>query len=176
MHYSTFVVLFKIPGATQADLTIRAQRPQCYICRVNDHSHCTFTEWAQVKVLDTDLVLGRRHCYQLCISHLLPQSISCGIECSYLSFQTLSGVPLQWQGEPHIAVNPKPQTLRPGDKLILRCAAFGIPKPENYQWYRNGVLLQDKRSDTLQVGIMLQSLRVTLTIRVTTTEQNPEYK
>lgn len=108
----------EIPGATQADLTIRAQRPQCYICRVNDHSHCTFTEWAQVKVLDTDLVLG---------------------------------VPLQWQGEPHIAVNPKPQTLRPGDKLILRCAAFGIPKPENYQWYRNGVLLQDKRSDTLQI-------------------------
>lgn len=61
-----------------------------------------------------------------------------------------SGLPLHWQGELHIAVNPKSQTVRPGAKLILRCAAIGIPTP-HYQWYRNGQPLHDKTSDTLQI-------------------------
>lgn len=61
-----------------------------------------------------------------------------------------SGLPADWRGEPHIAVNPKPQTVQPGGKLTLRCAAFGIPAPR-YQWYRNGQPLPDKMSDTLQV-------------------------
>lgn len=61
-----------------------------------------------------------------------------------------SGLPLHWQGELHIAVNPISQTVRPGAKLILRCAAFGIPAP-HYQWYRNGHALHDKTSDTLQI-------------------------
>nr|XP_046250897.1 mucosa-associated lymphoid tissue lymphoma translocation protein 1 [Scatophagus argus] len=61
-----------------------------------------------------------------------------------------SGLPIQWQGEPHIAVNPKPQTVRQGAKLSLRCAAFGIPTP-HYQWYRNGQPLLDKTGDTLQI-------------------------
>lgn len=64
-----------------------------------------------------------------------------------------SGLPVQWQGEPHIAVNPKPQTVQQGAKLLLCCVAFGNPAPY-YQWYRNGQLLQDKTSDTLQVGRM----------------------
>ncbi|XP_030280411.1 mucosa-associated lymphoid tissue lymphoma translocation protein 1 [Sparus aurata] len=61
-----------------------------------------------------------------------------------------SGLPVQWQGEPHIAVNPKPQTVRQGTKLTLRCTAFGIPTP-HYQWYRNGQPLPDKTGDTLQI-------------------------
>ncbi|XP_023143566.2 mucosa-associated lymphoid tissue lymphoma translocation protein 1 [Amphiprion ocellaris] len=61
-----------------------------------------------------------------------------------------SGLPAHWQGEPHIAINPKPQTIRHGAKLTLRCAAFGIPAP-HYQWYRNGQPLQDKTSDVLQI-------------------------
>ncbi|KAM7414558.1 hypothetical protein PAMA_019394 [Pampus argenteus] len=61
-----------------------------------------------------------------------------------------SGLPVQWQGEPHIAVNPKPQTVQQGAKLTLRCIAFGNPAP-HYQWYRNGQPLQDKTSDTLQI-------------------------
>ncbi|XP_071388283.1 mucosa-associated lymphoid tissue lymphoma translocation protein 1 [Centroberyx affinis] len=61
-----------------------------------------------------------------------------------------SGVPGQWRGEPHIAVNPRSQTVRQGEKLTLRCAAFGIPPP-HYQWFRNGQLLLDKTRDTLQI-------------------------
>ncbi|XP_070827870.1 mucosa-associated lymphoid tissue lymphoma translocation protein 1 [Chaetodon trifascialis] len=61
-----------------------------------------------------------------------------------------SGLPEHWQGEPHIAVNPKPQTVQQGAKLALRCAAFGIPTP-HYQWYRNGQQLSDKTGDTLQI-------------------------
>lgn len=66
------------------------------------------------------------------------------------SFLISSGLPVDWQGEPHIAVNPKPQTVRQGTKLTLRCAAFGIPIP-HYQWYRNGQPLLKKTVDTLQV-------------------------
>ncbi|XP_068579720.1 mucosa-associated lymphoid tissue lymphoma translocation protein 1 [Cebidichthys violaceus] len=61
-----------------------------------------------------------------------------------------SGLSENWLGEPHIAVNPKPQTVRQGTKLTLRCAAFGIPTP-HYQWYRNGQPLLDKTSGMLQV-------------------------
>ncbi|XP_056242269.1 mucosa-associated lymphoid tissue lymphoma translocation protein 1 isoform X2 [Seriola aureovittata] len=61
-----------------------------------------------------------------------------------------SGLPVHWQGEPHIAVNPKPQTVRQGTKLTLRCLAFGIPTPY-YQWYRNGQPLLDMTGDTLQI-------------------------
>uniref|UniRef100_A0A3P8W5W7 Mucosa-associated lymphoid tissue lymphoma translocation protein 1-like n=1 Tax=Cynoglossus semilaevis TaxID=244447 RepID=A0A3P8W5W7_CYNSE len=50
----------------------------------------------------------------------------------------------------HIAVNPKPQTVRPGENFTLRCVAFGIPTPQ-YQWYRNGQGLKGKTRDTLQV-------------------------
>ncbi|CAK6951056.1 mucosa-associated lymphoid tissue lymphoma translocation protein 1 [Scomber scombrus] len=61
-----------------------------------------------------------------------------------------SGLPLDWEGEPHIAVNPKPQSVQPGAKCTLRCVAFGNPAPQ-YQWYRNGQPLQDKISDILQI-------------------------
>ncbi|XP_074489066.1 mucosa-associated lymphoid tissue lymphoma translocation protein 1 isoform X2 [Sebastes fasciatus] len=61
-----------------------------------------------------------------------------------------SGLPVHWQGEPHIAVSPKPQTVRLGAKLTLRCAAFGNPAP-HYQWYRNGQPLLDKTSGILQI-------------------------
>ncbi|XP_053175629.1 mucosa-associated lymphoid tissue lymphoma translocation protein 1 [Scomber japonicus] len=61
-----------------------------------------------------------------------------------------SGLPLDWEGEPHIAVNPKPQSVQPGAKCTLRCVAFGNPAPQ-YQWYRNGQPLQDKTSDILQI-------------------------
>ncbi|XP_061679544.1 mucosa-associated lymphoid tissue lymphoma translocation protein 1 [Syngnathoides biaculeatus] len=61
-----------------------------------------------------------------------------------------SGLPPQWQGQPHIAINPKPQTVQPGAKFTLRCAAFGNPAPR-YQWYRNGHLLARNTTDTLQI-------------------------
>ncbi|XP_029951833.1 mucosa-associated lymphoid tissue lymphoma translocation protein 1 [Salarias fasciatus] len=61
-----------------------------------------------------------------------------------------SGLPVDWQGEPHIAINPKSQTVRCGAEFTLRCAAFGIPAPQ-YQWYRNGLLIKDHKSDTLQI-------------------------
>ncbi|KAM9376830.1 mucosa-associated lymphoid tissue lymphoma translocation protein 1 [Pholidichthys leucotaenia] len=61
-----------------------------------------------------------------------------------------SGLPADWQGGPHIAINPKSRTVRQGSKVTLRCAAFGIPAPY-YQWYRNGQSLPGKTSDTLQI-------------------------
>ncbi|KAJ3596796.1 hypothetical protein NHX12_003196 [Muraenolepis orangiensis] len=60
------------------------------------------------------------------------------------------GMPRVWQGELHIVLNPKSQTVQEGQKLTLRCAAFGTPDP-HYQWYRNGLPLQDNNSETLQV-------------------------
>ncbi|XP_061750807.1 mucosa-associated lymphoid tissue lymphoma translocation protein 1 isoform X1 [Nerophis ophidion] len=62
----------------------------------------------------------------------------------------VSGLPLQWKGEPHIAINLKPQTVQLGEKITLRCVAFGNPAPK-YEWYINGNLLCDKISDTLQI-------------------------
>ncbi|XP_077373064.1 mucosa-associated lymphoid tissue lymphoma translocation protein 1 [Festucalex cinctus] len=60
-----------------------------------------------------------------------------------------SGLPLHWQGEPHIAINPKPQTVQLCGKITLRCTAFGNPAPR-YQWYRNGHELENT-TDTLQI-------------------------
>lgn len=61
-----------------------------------------------------------------------------------------SGLPADWQGEPHIVISPKSQAVRRGTKFTLHCAAFGIPAPQ-YQWYRNGLLVKDNKSDTLQI-------------------------
>ncbi|XP_071020414.1 mucosa-associated lymphoid tissue lymphoma translocation protein 1-like [Oncorhynchus clarkii lewisi] len=60
------------------------------------------------------------------------------------------GLPVAWRGEPHIAVQPAPQTVRQGERLTLSCTAFGIPTP-HYQWYRNGHPLLGKTTDTLQI-------------------------
>ncbi|XP_033823983.1 mucosa-associated lymphoid tissue lymphoma translocation protein 1 isoform X2 [Periophthalmus magnuspinnatus] len=63
-------------------------------------------------------------------------------------------VPLDWGGEPHIALHPRPQTLRPGARLTLRCAAYGVPQPR-HQWYRNGAPLNQTREvlQVKQVGV-----------------------
>nr|XP_020467026.1 mucosa-associated lymphoid tissue lymphoma translocation protein 1-like [Monopterus albus]XP_020467034.1 mucosa-associated lymphoid tissue lymphoma translocation protein 1-like [Monopterus albus] len=117
LNYQWFTEENEVSGGTKPDLTIRAQKTQLYVCRVNDHfCNCVFSEWLKVKVLDIDK----------------------------------SGLPVHWQGEPHIAVNPTPQTVRQGTKFTLRCVAFGIPTPY-YQWYRNGQLLADMTGDTLQI-------------------------
>ncbi|XP_068168998.1 mucosa-associated lymphoid tissue lymphoma translocation protein 1 [Antennarius striatus] len=60
-----------------------------------------------------------------------------------------SDLPVHWLGEPHIAVSPKPQTVRKGAKVTLRCTAFGIPTPQ-YHWYRNGQQL-DMTGDTVRI-------------------------
>ncbi|XP_042352574.1 mucosa-associated lymphoid tissue lymphoma translocation protein 1 [Plectropomus leopardus] len=116
-HYQWFTEENEVPGATEADLAIKATKTQLFVCRVNDLiCNCVFSDWVKVKVVDIDK----------------------------------SGLPVHWQGEPHIAVNPKPQTVREGTKLTLRCTAFGMPTP-HYQWYRNGQPLLDKTSGTLQI-------------------------
>nr|XP_061812808.1 mucosa-associated lymphoid tissue lymphoma translocation protein 1-like [Nerophis lumbriciformis] len=61
-----------------------------------------------------------------------------------------SGLPLKWQGEPHIAIKPKSQTVQPGAKITLCCTAFGNPAP-SYQWYKNGCLLSERTTDTLLI-------------------------
>ncbi|XP_075998530.1 mucosa-associated lymphoid tissue lymphoma translocation protein 1 isoform X2 [Genypterus blacodes] len=117
LSYQWFTVEEKeVPGATRAELTIRAQNTQLYVCRVHDQfRNFVFSEWVKVKVLDVDK----------------------------------PGLPGHWQGQPHIAVNPKSQAVRPGEKITLHCAAFGIPLPQ-YRWYRNGLEL-DKTTSTLQM-------------------------
>lgn len=140
----------KVPGATQADLTTTAKQTQLYVCRVNDQfCNCVFSDWVKVKVLDIDK--SGTHCDTLALIYgvvvcLILRVVGLNL-C--VTFHT-SGLPLHWQGELHIAVNPKPQTVRHGAKLTLRCLAFGIPTPY-YQWYRNGQPLQDMTGDTLQV-------------------------
>ncbi|KAM4618498.1 mucosa-associated lymphoid tissue lymphoma translocation protein 1 [Polymixia lowei] len=118
LNYQWFTAdVQEVSGATQADLTVKAQKTQLYVCRVNDQfCNCVFSDWVKVKVLDIDK----------------------------------SGLPGLWRGELHIAVNPKSQTVQQGEKLTLRCAAFGIPSP-HFQWYRNGQQLQDKTCETLQI-------------------------
>uniref|UniRef100_A0A3P8QK37 MALT paracaspase 3 n=1 Tax=Astatotilapia calliptera TaxID=8154 RepID=A0A3P8QK37_ASTCA len=127
----------EVPNGTLADLTIRAQQTQLYVCRVNDQYYkCVFSNWVKVKVLDIDK----------------------------------SGKSSYWQGEPHIATNPKPQKIQPGTKLVLQCAAFGVPAP-SYQWYRNGqplheqcdlLYLQIERATAEHSGTYLCSLSNTL--------------
>ncbi|XP_030622573.1 mucosa-associated lymphoid tissue lymphoma translocation protein 1 [Chanos chanos] len=60
------------------------------------------------------------------------------------------GVCGTWSGEPHIVVHPVSQTVRQGDRLVLRCSAFGMPAPQ-YQWYRNGQILQQETSDSVEI-------------------------
>lgn len=79
----------------------------------------------------------------------LPWFIAVSLKMSHSLCQK-QGLPEHWQGTLHIAVNPKPQTVRPGENFTLRCVAFGIPTPQ-YQWYRNGQGLKGKTRDTLQV-------------------------
>uniref|UniRef100_A0AAV2L8L9 Uncharacterized protein n=1 Tax=Knipowitschia caucasica TaxID=637954 RepID=A0AAV2L8L9_KNICA len=91
------------------------------------------------------------------------QNYSCRVNDRYLNFRFSkwaqvsvldadhSGLPLQWRGEPHITVQPQPQALRPGARLRLCCAAFGVPQPA-YQWYRDGQALQQQTREILQVS------------------------
>lgn len=130
------------------------------MCRVNDPFYnCVFSDWVKVKVLDIDksgmcvclwdflLFCILQRWKWISFMHIAGLLLWIWIS---LSLQMPPGLPVHWQGEPHIAVNPKPQTVRQGTKVSLRCAAFGIPTP-HYQWYRNGQPLVDKTGDTLQV-------------------------
>lgn len=65
-------------------------------------------------------------------------------------FFLAEGLPLNWDGTPHIVVHPESQKVKPGKQVTLNCAAFGIPPP-NYQWYRNGCILEDRTTKALQV-------------------------
>ena len=43
----------QVIGGTQADLKVKAQQNQLYVCRVNDQfCNCVFSDWVRVKVLD----------------------------------------------------------------------------------------------------------------------------
>ncbi|CAL8373976.1 unnamed protein product [Arctogadus glacialis] len=107
----------EVIGGTQADLKVKAQQNQLYVCRVNDQfCNCVFSDWVRVKVLDI----------------------------------VKPGMPRVWQGEPHIVISPQSQKVKVGHRVTLRCAAFGSPAP-HYQWYRNGLPLQDKNSETFEL-------------------------
>ncbi|KAM8861058.1 mucosa-associated lymphoid tissue lymphoma translocation protein 1 [Synchiropus picturatus] len=104
-------------GETKADLTIKARKTQCYVCRVNNHSGtCVFSDWVKVKVHDIQA----------------------------------AGLPAQWQGDPHIVINPTSVRVQPAANVTLSCVAYGKPAPQ-YQWYKNGLPLFNETSDTLQI-------------------------
>ncbi|KAG7468218.1 hypothetical protein MATL_G00140500 [Megalops atlanticus] len=62
----------------------------------------------------------------------------------------VASLPDTWEGEPHMALQPVSQAVCGGEKVVLKCAAWGIPAP-HYQWYRNGNLLQGETKETLQI-------------------------
>lgn len=48
-------LVFKVCGATHADLTFKAKRTHAYVCRVNnEYSSWVFSVWVKVKVLEVD--------------------------------------------------------------------------------------------------------------------------
>lgn len=137
------ITSFKVFGANEADLTVKAKKTSLYVCRVNNHfNEVVFSEWVKLKVLDIDKSGKRRSLFVK-----IPTALCPWCDGGFFS----SGLPSDWQGEPHIAVNPDPQTVQQGTDVTLRCAAFGIPTP-HYQWYRNGQELLKKTGDTLQVN------------------------
>lgn len=47
--------MFKVFGAREADLTVKAKKTRLYVCRVNDHfNNVVFSDWVKLKVLDID--------------------------------------------------------------------------------------------------------------------------
>lgn len=53
LSYQWFDDEREVSGETKADMTIKARKTQCYVCRVNNHSgSCVFSDWVKVKVHD----------------------------------------------------------------------------------------------------------------------------
>lgn len=49
------ITSFKVFGANDADLTVKAKKTRLYVCRVNNHfNKVVFSEWVKLKVLDID--------------------------------------------------------------------------------------------------------------------------
>uniref|UniRef100_UPI00398E7968 mucosa-associated lymphoid tissue lymphoma translocation protein 1 n=1 Tax=Pristiophorus japonicus TaxID=55135 RepID=UPI00398E7968 len=55
-------------------------------------------------------------------------------------------LPHRWQGEPVIGLQPESLRVKVGQRLSLRCIAFGIPAPK-YQWYKNGLQLPHTKEE-----------------------------
>ncbi len=54
-YLQSYCFVLKLPGATEADLTIRTKKTQLFVCRVNDHfGKWVFSDWVKVKVVDID--------------------------------------------------------------------------------------------------------------------------
>lgn len=50
-----FFFAFKVFGARQADLTVKAKETRLYVCRVHDYfDNVVFSDWVKLKVLDID--------------------------------------------------------------------------------------------------------------------------
>ncbi|XP_048376896.1 mucosa-associated lymphoid tissue lymphoma translocation protein 1 [Stegostoma tigrinum] len=62
-----------------------------------------------------------------------------------------SELPHRWKGEPMIGLQPESLRVHVGQRVSLRCVAFGIPAPK-YQWYKNGNLLPDQTKGELAIA------------------------
>ncbi|XP_076134901.1 cartilage intermediate layer protein 1 [Alosa pseudoharengus] len=61
--------------------------------------------------------------------------------------------------KPHIVKHPEDKVRYEGQRAILCCKATGSPKPEKYQWYHNGSLL-DWKEYKYEEDLVLRDLRV----------------
>ncbi|GCC37426.1 hypothetical protein chiPu_0015930 [Chiloscyllium punctatum] len=62
-----------------------------------------------------------------------------------------SELPHRWKGEPVIGLQPESLRVKVGQRVSLRCVAFGIPAPK-YQWYKNGIPLPHQTEGDLVIA------------------------
>ncbi|XP_078056304.1 mucosa-associated lymphoid tissue lymphoma translocation protein 1 [Mustelus asterias] len=66
-------------------------------------------------------------------------------------FLKSAGLPHRWKGEPVIGLQPEPSRVKVGQRISLKCVAFGIPAPK-YQWYKNGIQLPQQTKAQLVIA------------------------
>ncbi|XP_019406166.1 PREDICTED: mucosa-associated lymphoid tissue lymphoma translocation protein 1-like [Crocodylus porosus] len=135
LSYQWFCGKHEVPGATFPELVIDPATlqtlPAWYICRVNCGTSFSFSKWARVQV-------KRRS------SPASASSPATGYCPTMVGLQILQ--------------QPQPCTLDEGKTLQLQCMAIGNPPPQ-YQWFRNGSVIEGARDPCFQVKLVTTAER-----------------